>query len=401
VPKARSSVRALVGTTHGTHSTSSSGSGPREHDPFQAAALRLQNLLAGVGDGEDELLESLVAEETPEAKMQAHIAIGGIVTLVSVAICTLCGQDPWGGMGLNPETGAAALIGALAGIPMAAGRWWSWSPAGAATMPALEDMHLAQNQLVAPWMCRMAPWHVGLQMVLEVAPVTLLLLPAAQGGLLASLDMYTTALHGLAAAGVAVGDSHAAVAAGVGDGGQAVARAGCLALTAGVAALGKGLELDVSEHEYEVVAAAMDNADRYYRVMSVEAGPSAAAAASAASSSSASDGGSGTGSGGGAADSARAALAFRSVAQTWMDTRHEASIAAAATCFTDVMLLGGLWYAAGNLAAPLVAAFAINAVDYHKMHAAVLRREAKVASHSRRGGGNGSSGSNGQSSPRA
>lgn len=51
-----------------------------------------------------------------------------------------------------------------------------------------------------------------------------------------------------------------------------------------------------------------------------------------------------------------------------MDTRNEASLAAAALCFADVMALGGLWFATGNLAASLVAAFAINAVDYHNMH---------------------------------
>jgi hypothetical protein len=41
-----------------------------------------------------------------------------------------------------------------------------------------------------------------------------------------------------------------------------VIRLGCLALTAAISALGKGMELSVSDGEYEVVTQAAENADR-------------------------------------------------------------------------------------------------------------------------------------------
>jgi hypothetical protein len=39
-------------------------------------------------------------------------------------------------------------------------------------------------------------------------------------------------------------------------------RLGCLGLTAAISALGKGMELSVSDGEYEVVTQAAENADR-------------------------------------------------------------------------------------------------------------------------------------------
>ncbi len=49
----------------------------------------------------------------------------------------------------------------------------------------------AQINLQAPWYRGAKPWHVATMMALEVLPITLLLLPAAQGGLMASVELYT------------------------------------------------------------------------------------------------------------------------------------------------------------------------------------------------------------------
>ncbi len=64
----------------------------------------------------------------------------------------------------------------------------------------------------------------------------------------------------------------------------------------------------------------------------------------------------------------RAALAFRSVAEAWMDARNDASSLAMCMCAVDVFALGALWYVTGDLAAPAAAALAINAVDAIQMH---------------------------------
>ncbi len=89
------------------------------------------------------------------------------------------------------------------------------------------------------------------------------------------------------------------------------------------------------------------------------------------------------------AEASRAAEAFRFVAQAWLQTKDEASLLAGVITAVDVLALGGLWYGTGNLAAPVLAALAINAVDYWHLHNAVLRKEAKVARHSGSGSGSG------------
>ncbi len=70
--------------------------------------------------------------------------------------------------------------------------------------------------------------------------------------------------------------------------------------------------------EYEVVWTAIDNADRYYRVMA-------------------------TGVQSKAADAERASAAFKAVAGVFLQNRAEVSRAAALVTFLDVMLLGGTW----------------------------------------------------------
>ncbi len=65
---------------------------------------------------------------------------------------------------------------------------------------------------------------------------------------------------------------------------------------------------------------------------------------------------------------AQAALAFRSVAQAWLGARNDASLAAMGVAAVDILALGGLWYATGDLAAPAAAAVALNGVDAWHIH---------------------------------
>ncbi|GFH08612.1 uncharacterized protein HaLaN_03599, partial [Haematococcus lacustris] len=190
-------------------------------------------------------------------------------------------------------------------------------------------MHLAQLQTLSPWLAHLTTWHVALLLVVETVPPTMLLLPAAQGGLTAAVGLYSTL--------------------------------GCLLLTAAVAAMGKGLELGVTDSEFEVVQQALGNSDRYYRVMATDINTRPNSAQ-------------------------RASLAFRSVVAAWLSSRNDAALAACGLCFVDVLFLGGLWRASGDLTAPVVAAVLINAVDYWNAHQAVLKREAKVSQHNRSDG---------------
>jgi len=89
----------------------------------------------------------------------------------------------------------------------------------------------------------------------------------------------------------------------------------------------------------EVVATAMENADRYYRVMT--------------------NGVSGT-----AKDPDNAAKAFKAVASQWLQQRQQACTVLAALTAAEVLFLGLLWRMTGDMAAPLTAAMMMTSVEY-------------------------------------
>ncbi|GLC38981.1 hypothetical protein PLESTB_001781700 [Pleodorina starrii] len=318
-------------------------------DPFTAAGRRLQTLLSRVGDGEDELLNSLVEQESPESKLQTSVILGGCVTIGAVVVASLLGQDPWGGLGPSSATLGAAGVGLAAALPMAAIRMWSWTPAAAQAIPALQDVHDGQLELHRPWLASMDRGQVFTLMALEVLPLTMLLFPAGQAGIMAAVTMYGQLING---SGLEA-QSH-----------DTYLTALALVLTALVSAMGRSMELSVSEEEYELVQTAARNADRYYRTMAADLHTSPV-------------------------EASRAAEAFRFVAQAWLQTKGEASLLAGVITALDVLALGALWHGTGNLAAPALAALAINAVDYWHLHSAVLRKEAKVARHTGSSSGSG------------
>lgn len=60
------------------------------------------------------------------------------MTVGAVVVTSLLGKDPWGGAGLNADTLAAVGTGLAAALPLAALRMWSWTPAAAQAVPALQ-----------------------------------------------------------------------------------------------------------------------------------------------------------------------------------------------------------------------------------------------------------------------
>lgn len=58
--------------------------------------VRVHTCCAATRDGEDELLNSMVAEEAPEKKLQTSVVLGGALTVGAIVVATLCGKDPWG-----------------------------------------------------------------------------------------------------------------------------------------------------------------------------------------------------------------------------------------------------------------------------------------------------------------
>ncbi len=94
----------------------------------------------GRRDGEVELLNSLVEQESPESKLQTSVILGGCVTIGAIVVASLLGQDPWGGLSVTPATLSAAGLGLAAALPMAALRLWSWTSAAAQVIPPLQVM---------------------------------------------------------------------------------------------------------------------------------------------------------------------------------------------------------------------------------------------------------------------
>jgi hypothetical protein len=61
--------------------------------------------------GEDELIDMMMADETPEAKLQTSTALAALITTAAVVITTLCNKDPWGAC----MAAGAGTIGRLSG----------------------------------------------------------------------------------------------------------------------------------------------------------------------------------------------------------------------------------------------------------------------------------------------
>lgn len=90
----------------------------------------------------------------------------------------------------------------------------------------------------------------------------------------------------------------------------------------------------------DVVATAMSNADRYYRVMAND-GPSSSPQ-----------------------DPQSAASAFKAVAAQWLQQRQHASTLLALMTAGEVTFLGLLWRLTGDMASSLSAAVLLTAVEY-------------------------------------
>ena len=89
----------------------------------------------------------------------------------------------------------------------------------------------------------------------------------------------------------------------------------------------------------EIVASAMKNADRYYRVMAnstdgIDKSPDSAA------------------------------QAFKAVASQWLQQRQQACLVVAVLTACEVSFLGLLWRMTDDMAAPLAAAMMLTAVEY-------------------------------------
>ncbi|KAK9812217.1 hypothetical protein WJX73_004796 [Symbiochloris irregularis] len=293
-------------------------------EPKAAAHNRLRGLLANVGvDDEDQVVLDQLVQSTPEMKVGLALVSGCFVTALALFLCNLTHSDPLGGLQvLSPSTWTAAGIGLAVGCPLAALRLFLWSAPARRTFPMLEAVKEEEMRVLTPFLRDLNPIQVAAVAAADAVPTVLLLLPAAQGGLTLSFRVYASMIHG---------QQWGLLGLMSGINSEALPAVLAITLTAALCSVAHWAELATTGAEYEVVEDAIMGADRYYRRLALEPGRQDQISPD------------------------KMAAAFKSVAISWIHQHEAAAIFHAFHRAVDVVILGLLWYATGNLAAPLVA----------------------------------------------
>ena len=291
-----------------------------KYDPFRAAGQRLESLLAGVGDGEDELLNMMLMEESVDRKVFIAALAGTGIATASFVVCWLCGIDPVGGASLSLGSLKAAALGGAVALPFVVVKACLWTDSCYQYIPHMQDLQQRQVKEFEPILYQLSPAQTLLVMSSEVVPGLLILYPAAMGGIAKLLEFFFNSRDIAVPAALPAAISIVIVS-----------------LIVSVAKLAENLP---DSEETDTIRDALDNADRFYRlVVGVDKDMSPKEAENNAN-------------------------AFRVVALTWMARRNLAAKAAANLCFLEVLFLGGLWQWTDDFAASLVAGIALAAVDF-------------------------------------
>uniref|UniRef100_A0A1D1ZWY3 Uncharacterized protein n=1 Tax=Auxenochlorella protothecoides TaxID=3075 RepID=A0A1D1ZWY3_AUXPR len=215
-------------------------------DAFQAAALRLQGLLVGVGNGEEELERSMLIAAPQELKLLIVTLAAAARTAAAVATCSVFHLPSVLIGSLNPNTAAEAATASvlLALVKTAA---WRCEERGSAASPRLLPPVVAEA-------CR-ARWRAGEAMYSGLRPAQRVLAGLAEGlsstaatlAVAAALDSMAQELLARAPPGTAAALPLAMVAAWHGAAAYA--------------------DVAPDEEEAAVVRDAAENAERYYRVV--------------------------------------------------------------------------------------------------------------------------------------
>jgi hypothetical protein len=287
-------------------------------DPYKQAGKRLDILLSGIGDGEDEMLDNMLMEQSVDKKLALAVLAGTIVSAASVLGCVFLGLDPLGGATWSFSSLQAALVGLGVSVPLCIFKHALWSESAHKELPFLEDMQSTQVNEFKPILTDLSKGQSAIIMACEVIPTVLFVLPAFTGGVSNMLEMYRQSFDGVQNA---IPDTLPPLIA--------------LTITSIVTGVSKLIDQSPSPEEYDVIKESLENADRYYKVM---AGPGE--------------------------NNRDSEEAFKNVALMWLAKRQVAARFAGAISSFEVFYLGLLWLETGDLAAPLAAALAINAVDF-------------------------------------
>ena len=132
-----------------------------QKDPYFAAGQRLDRLLSGLGDGEDELLDSMLEEQSREKKVGLAALAGGLVVGVAVLCCLFLDLDPFGGMRPGFSTVLAGATGALVSVPICVFKNALWSEDADAQLPFLKELQRTQINDFKPILSGLNPAQCG------------------------------------------------------------------------------------------------------------------------------------------------------------------------------------------------------------------------------------------------
>lgn len=287
-------------------------------DPYTQAGKRLDRLLSGIGDGEDELLDSMLMEQSVEKKIGLAVLAGSLVCGAAVLSCLFLDLDPLGGARMSFSSLKAAGTGAIVSIPLCLFKNALWSDAAHKELPFLQELQKTQVDDFKPILSGLSITQSGIIMACEVVPTIFILYPAFVGGILNMLEMYRQASDGIQNS---VPDTIPPLVA--------------LTIVSLLSGISKLIDQGPSPEEYDVIKDALENADRYYKVM---AGPEE--------------------------NNEDSKEAFKNVALLWLARRQVAARFAGAVSSFEIFYLGLLWLETGDLMAPMIAALALNAVDF-------------------------------------
>jgi len=290
-------------------------------DPYTQAGKRLDRLLSGLGDGEDELLDSMLMEQSVEKKIGLAVVAGSLVCGAAVLSCLFLELDPLGGAQLSISSLKAAGIGALASVPLCVFKNALWSDTAHKELPFLQELQKTQMDDFKPILSGLSFTQTGIIMACEVVPTILIVFPAFVGGIMNMLEMYRQASDGIQNS---VPETIPPLVA--------------LTIVSLLSGISKLIDQGPSPEEYDVIKDALDNADRFYKVM---AGPGE--------------------------NNESSKEAFKNVALLWLARRQVAARFAGAVSSFEIFYLGLLWFETGDLTAPMIAALALNAVDFIQM----------------------------------
>ena len=248
------------------------------------------------------------------------------VASFELSVCfTFCQleRSATGGASLSEASMRACVIGALAAMPLVAGKEILWTAEAQKLIPVLQNVRDTQVQTLAPLISGMSSEQVGVILFMDVVPSLMLLLNGTLGTMRVITELCSSSFFGPPVS-------------------EQVTAALAVLAAAYFASVVKGLEWNSSTEQSKMVQTELKQVDSSCPLTSLSLGQT-------------SD------------DVAADAAAFRAVACTWLASRNMALKLQHSMTTVEFIYLGTLWHITGDMCAPIVASLMMHAVDFARL----------------------------------